>query len=90
MKQKLKKLVQKIKHFNVCKPLWLLFILVPVSFSFFVAKFADNDFWFLINTGRYILNHGFPVIEPFTIHQGLSFVVQQWLTDVIFFFIYDS
>ena len=90
MKQKLKKLVQKIKHFNVCKPLWLLFILVPVSFSFFVAKFADNDFWFLINTGRYILNHGFPVIEPFTIHQGLSFVVQQWLTDVIFFFIYDK
>ncbi len=49
----------------------------------------DNDSWFLLNTGRYIINHGFPSIDPFTIHEGFELVVQQWLTDVIFYEVFD-
>ncbi len=84
----MKKIIQKIKNYHPCKPLLLLYLLIPIVISFFTLRVIDNDFWFLIATGKYILNHGFPVIEPFTIHQNLSFVVQQWLTDVIFYKVY--
>ncbi len=49
----------------------------------------DNDFWFLVNQGEYIVNNGFPIIEPFTIHEGFSFIIQQWLFDVIIYYIYS-
>jgi hypothetical protein len=34
------------------------------------------------------MEHGIPYIEPFSIHENLDFVLQQWLTDVIFWNIY--
>ncbi len=49
----------------------------------------DNDFWFLINQGRYIVENGFPNFEPFTIHEGFDFIIQQWLFDVIIYKIYS-
>ena len=48
----------------------------------------DNDIWFLLNSGRYVLQHGIPTIEPFTMHQGFHFVMQQWLSAVIFWSVY--
>ena len=50
----------------------------------------NNDFWFLIKTGETILKEGFINIETFTIHSGLTFIPQQWLTDIIFYFIYSN
>lgn len=44
----------------------------------------DNDVWFLLNSGRYVLQHGIPYIEPFTMHQNMRFVMQQWLSAVVF------
>ena len=44
----------------------------------FTARF-DNDGWFLLNSGRYVENYGIPHTEPFTIHEGFHFVMQQWL-----------
>ncbi len=44
----------------------------------------DNDIWFLLNSGRYVLQHGIPYIEPFTLHQNMQFVMQQWLSAVVF------
>jgi hypothetical protein len=49
----------------------------------------ENDTYWLVNTGKYILEHGFPATEPFTIHQGLDFSIQQWLTSVIFYFLFN-
>lgn len=69
----------------------LISLFLPIFIFGIALKFTpNNDFWFLINTGKYILNNGFPHIEPFTIHEGLSLVVQQWLTDVIFYLIYNK
>jgi len=48
----------------------------------------NNDLWFLLNSGRYVLQHGIPTIEPFTLHQNFSFVMQQWLSASIFWLIY--
>ena len=50
----------------------------------------DNDIWFLLNSGRYVLQHGIPAIEPFTLHQGFSFLMQQWLSATIFWSIYSK
>lgn len=47
-------------------------------------KAIDNDTHFLLNSGRYVMEHGIPYTEPFTIHEGLHFVLQQWPTDILF------
>lgn len=86
----MKKLINRLKNYHPCKPLALLYLLLPIAISFFSLRIIDNDFWFLINTGRYLTEHPFPTIEPFTIHNNLSFVIQQWLTDVIFYGIYHT
>ncbi len=49
-----------------------------------LSSSLDNDCWFLLNHGRYVMEHGIPHIEPFTIHENFSFVMQQWLTSIIF------
>lgn len=55
-----------------------------------IRRVLDNDTWFLLNSGRYVMEQGIPFIEPFSIHENLDFVLQQWLTDVIFWNIYDK
>ncbi|HEY9062419.1 MAG TPA: hypothetical protein VIO64_18255 [Pseudobacteroides sp.] len=49
----------------------------------------QNDTYWLINTGKYIINAGFPITETFTIHEGLVFNAQQWLTQVIFYWVFN-
>ena len=68
----------------------LLFLIMPFIIIFATSFRIDNDFWFIINTGREILNNGFITIEPFTIHEGLNFIPQQWLCGIIFYFIYNK
>ena len=64
----------------------LLFL--PCLFVLFRA--LDNDIWFLLNHGRYVFQNGIPQIEPFTIHRGLEFVMQQWLSACIFWSTYSA
>ena len=55
-----------------------------------VSLRMDNDIWFLLTSGRYVLEHGIPFLEPFTLHQNFSFVMQQWLSAVIFWSVYSK
>ena len=57
---------------------------------FLIQIKLDNDIWFLLNSGRYVLQHGIPFVEPFTMHHQMSFVMQQWLSGVIFWGIYSK
>ena len=77
--------MKKIKTNN--KLLFILF-LIPFIIMFFKNWTMDNDSWFLFNHGRYVLEHGFPYIEPFTIHEGLKFVMQQWLSAIFIYLPY--
>lgn len=70
---------------NFEKVLLITMMLLP---TLIVSINLDNDFWFLFNHGEYIVNHGFPHIEPFTIHSDFSFIVQQWLVSVVFYYLY--
>lgn len=91
MKKRIKfftKIKNEFINYHPCKLLSLLFLFVPIFVGLSSAIFLDNDFWFLINTGKYIVEHGFPAVEPFTIHANFSFIVQQWLTDVIFYYVH--
>ncbi|MBP5683912.1 MAG: hypothetical protein J6X02_01480 [Bacilli bacterium] len=77
----------KFKYDN--NPLYLkvLLFLIPIVALLFNFKF-DNDFWFTINQGRYILNNGFPNTVISTIHEGLNFVYQSYGTGIIFYLVY--
>ena len=66
---------------------------LPMVFIFlgllFISSRLDNDVWFLLNSGRYVVEQGIPYIEPFTLHQNLKFLMQQWLSAVIFWETYS-
>jgi len=88
-----KKNINYLNRYSKWVPPKILIILIMSVFVLFINLYSfklDNDFWFLINTGKYILNNGMPTIEPFTIHANLEFIAQQWLTDVIFYLIYNK
>lgn len=50
----------------------------------------EADTYFVMNLGRYVLEHGFPNVDPFTIHEGLQLVAQQWLSGVLFWEVYQA
>ncbi|MDP4180942.1 MAG: hypothetical protein Q8942_07605 [Bacillota bacterium] len=70
------------------KRLFLCIVFVLPCFLLY-APSMENDTYWLINTGKYIMNNGLPTMEPFTIHSGLAFNAQQWLAEVIFYKAYD-
>lgn len=82
-------IINKLKNYHPPKSLTFLYLFIPLFNALRLALTLDNDFWFLTNTGKYIINNGFPTIEPFTIHKNFDFIIQQWLTDVIFYYIHQ-
>ena len=50
-----------------------------VIFSLGMQSFYSNDLWFLLATGREIIDNGIPYENPFALHDGMRIVVQQWL-----------
>ena len=81
----MKSLIEKFKNYNPSKYLCYLYFFVPIFMCCICNVDKENDIWFLLNHGKYILNHGFPHLEPFTMHHNFSFVMQQWLSSVIFY-----
>lgn len=81
-----KKIMKALTNNKEYKFLYLL-LYIP---CFLIRLDLNNDIWFILNSGRYVLQNGFPHIEPFTIHEGMSFVMQQWLSGVIFWINYSA
>ncbi len=69
----------------------IIFLSAGVVFWQPLFKFIEEaDTRFAMNLGRYILEHGFPHVDPFTIHENLQLVAQQWLSGVLFWQIYKD
>lgn len=85
----LKKLVRKFKNYHPSKWESLCFLIIPLLIGLLCSANLDNDVWFILNYGRYITTNGFPVVDSFTIHEGLELVIQQWAVDVIFYKCYE-
>ena len=64
----------------------ILVFAIPFMFA---ARDLNNDLWFTMNHGRYILQHGFATVEPFTVHEGLAFSFEKWATCILFYKAYD-
>lgn len=69
------------------RPFFLFTFIVPCLMVFL---HTDNDLWFLLNAGRHVTEFGIPYVEPFTMHEGFRFVMQQWLTSVLLWTVYDA
>lgn len=65
----------------------VILLFLPCLFLF---PALDNDLWFLLNSGRYVLSQGIPMMEPFTLHHSMTFVMQQWLSSVVFWLVYSN
>ena len=57
--------------------------------SFMINIDHNPDIYFMMNHGRYILNNGFTSIEPFTVHEGLAFSFEKWLSCIIFYKLHE-
>lgn len=88
----MKNMVSKLKkiRFPYMRKGSYLCLFVSTIFLVYLKNYTlDNDTWFLLNHGRYVFQHGIPYIEPFTIHENFSFVMQQWLSALIFYLFYN-
>lgn len=74
---------------NSKKKINILFAIISILPILFFVKKIDNDFYFLYKYGEYVINYGFPHVEPFSMHEGLTFTMQQWLSAVIYYVIYN-
>lgn len=54
-----------------------------------VDRNLDLDFYFLYSFGRSIVHDGFPVKDVLSMHTDMNIIVQQWLTDVLFYRTYE-
>lgn len=50
----------------------------------------EADTYFVMNIGRYVFEHGVPYVDPFTVHENLKLVAQQWLSGVIFWELFKN
>lgn len=73
------------KQERILTIVFVISLLLPIAM---IRLTLDNDLWFMLNHGRYIVAHGFVNTEPFTIHKDLTFSFEKWLTCVVFWEIY--
>ena len=51
----------------------------------------DNDVWWILNCGRYVVETGtIPHVEFATMHEDLNYIMQQWLTAVIYWKVFAN
>ena len=72
-------------------PLQVIFLASIALFGqIFFTLPEEADTYFVMNLGRYILENGFPTVDPFTIHENLKLVAQQWLSGIFFWEVYKN
>lgn len=62
--------------------------IIPILVVLFIFKGLDNDLWYLLTEGRYIIQHGIYRTDVMSLHSNFDIVVQNWLSAVIFWNIY--
>lgn len=80
---------KKIKEYIPSKWIYVILFLLPVVYIFGFTDELDNDIWYLLSEGRYIVQNGIYHIDPLTIHEGLTVTVQNWLSASIFYIMHN-
>lgn len=81
---KFKKFLSFIKN----NYLYLLFV-IPFVFVSFGNNIPNSDIWFVLTLGKYVFSNGVPSVDPFTLHEGLEYIMQQWGSASIMWKIFD-
>lgn len=67
----------------------ILSLCIAILTASAIHKTFENDTFFTIPTGNYILQHGVDEVEPFTWHENLKFTKLRWGFDVLVASIYN-
>ena len=84
--------LRETKYISVnALPAYMKVMLLGFMFTgcLLVGRTLDTDFYFLYSFGRYIASNGFPVKDVLSMHSDMNIIVQQWLTDVMFYHTYE-
>ncbi len=83
-------MIKKIKEYKPSKWVYVIFFTLPLIFTLLILKKLDNDTWYLLSEGRYIVQNGIYHIDPLSMHEGLKVTVQNWLSASIFWLAYSA
>ena len=68
-------------------------ILAIICISIFIIGLTErtlqNDTYYTITLGKYILNNGIDMMEHFSWHEGLIYTYPHWLYDIFIYIIYN-
>ena len=65
-------------------------IILIIVFCFAITPITlQNDTYYTIKIGEYVLQNGITGIDPFSWHEGLKYTFPHWAYDVIMYKIYD-
>lgn len=82
------RVINKLKNYHPNKYICYLYFFIPIFIGFIARMDKEADIFFLLRYGEQVVNHGFPVTDFLSMHQGFNFVMQQWLSSVIFYLSY--
>ena len=86
-KKLLTKSVQIGKNVTVRVPIWVVMLII-LGLVFLRIFTFDNDNFFQLAHAEVLFNRGFVREEPLTMHEGLNFLIPQWLTSVFIYLTY--
>lgn len=87
---KKKKNIQIKPKYTLNKWIYVLFFTAATLCALFCIKSLDNDIWYLLSEGRYIVQNGIYHIDPLSMHTGLQVVVQNWLSASILWITFST
>lgn len=65
-----------------------LYFIIPLLLSTTLNISKERDIWFILSYGKYILKNGLPHHDILSMHSNFTLVVQQWLSDIIYYLSY--
>ncbi len=63
--------------------------LIPAIFVLLYRNTLDNDSWFVLAEGKYLVENGIHYVDVLTIHEGMNLVVQNYAFCMVFYVIYS-
>lgn len=68
-----------------------LFVMLFTFIAYMVSDiYFDNDGYWIIASGKYIVNHGIPTKNPFTFIKDLNIIIQQWPWAIFCYKVYSQ
>lgn len=89
MGQQLTEVKDKQLSEKILKIINKVVMFLPFLSLFMMNWRTDSDTYWIIKTGEYICKNGIPTKDFLTFHTNMDLVVQQWLSDIIFYKLYS-